>query len=68
MQSLAVVMLFMLLVFPAVGHLQPTCDAPPLSDAEVKGAIDRARATRTDLLAPWICPDSRGNKNGVTSG
>ncbi len=36
-----------------MGHLQPTCDAPPLSDAEVKGAIDRARATRTDLLAPF---------------
>ncbi len=53
MPRLAVVMLFMLLVFPAVGHLQPTCDAPPLSDAEVKSAIDRARATRTDLLAPF---------------
>ena len=53
MQSRAVVILFMLLMFPAVSHSQPICDAPALSDTEVKGAIDRARATRTDLPAPF---------------
>ena len=50
MQILAVVIL---LILPAVGFSQPTCVAPELSDAEVKGAIDRARVTRADLPAPF---------------
>jgi len=50
----AVSILLMLLIYPAVGHSQPTCDAPALSDAEVKSAIDRARATRADLPAPFV--------------
>ena len=53
MQSQALVVLFTLLMFPAVSHSQSACDAPPLSDDGVKAAIDTARATRTDLPSPF---------------
>ena len=53
MHNRVLVALFTLLLFPAVAHSQPACDAPPLSDDGVKAAIGRARATRADLPPPF---------------
>lgn len=53
MQIRTVLILFMLLILPAVGHSQPTCSATALSDAKVKSAIDKARTARADLPAPF---------------
>jgi len=59
MQYQALVLLFTLLICPTVGHSQPTCDAPALSDAEVTDAVETARATRTDL--PSLFPKYRSS-------
>lgn len=53
MQSSALFLLFTMLVFPVASFSQPACDAPALSDAEVKAAIDRARTTSADLPIPF---------------
>ncbi len=47
------VLLLGLVIFPGLGYAQPTCVAPTLSDQQVKDIIDRERATRTDLPAPF---------------
>lgn len=54
MQHLKVLVLpLALFILPLVGYAQPTCVAPPLSQQQVKEIIDKARATRTDLPAPF---------------
>lgn len=45
--------LFILLIFQTPIHAQPICGVPALSDAEVKAAIDTARATGTNLPTPF---------------
>ena len=47
------VLLSGLVILPALGYAQPTCVAPTLSDQQVKDIIDREKATRTDLPAPF---------------
>ncbi len=49
----ALFLLAALLILPAVGYPQPTCVAPALSEQQVKDIIDKERATRTDLPAPF---------------
>jgi hypothetical protein len=54
MKSLQVlVLLFTVMIFSTLGYPQPTCVAPPLSEQQVKDIIDKERATRTDLPAPF---------------
>src|ERR1044071_5817152 len=50
---LAPVFLFVLMVFPVLGYQQPSCDMPELSAQEAKDIIERERAARTDLPAPF---------------
>lgn len=58
MQSLRVlVLLFVLIMLPAMSYLQPVCVAPALSDQQVKEVIDMERAKRTDL--PAVFPKYR---------
>jgi hypothetical protein len=47
------VILFAFMILPVWGNQQPTCVAPALSDQQVKDIIDKERATRTDLPAPF---------------
>jgi hypothetical protein len=54
MRSLGIsVLLSALVMQPAVSYSQSPCVAPALSDAQVKNVIDKERATRTDLPAPF---------------
>ena len=47
------VLLFALVILPALGYPQSTCLAPALSDQQIKAIIDKERAVRTDLPAPF---------------
>lgn len=50
----ALVLLSALLMFPAWGYQEePACDAPALSEQAVKNIIEKERAARTDLPAPF---------------
>ena len=49
----ALVLLFVVVILPTMGYPQPTCVAPVLSDQQVKDIINKQRATRTDLPAPF---------------
>ena len=54
MQCLQVlILLFELMIFPALGYAQSTCVAPVLSDQQVKNIIEKERASRTDLPASF---------------
>lgn len=50
-QALALLLAWM--IFPAIVHAQPRCVAPPLSDQQVKGLIDKARSERSDVPRPF---------------
>ena len=54
---LALIVLIASMMYPAAGSGQPTCVAPPLSDQQVKGIVEKERATRKDLPTPF--PQSR---------
>ncbi len=47
------ILLFLGVIFPALGYSQPTCTAPVLSDQQVKDVVDKERGTRTDLPKPF---------------
>lgn len=51
--ALVLVLCLAMLAFPATSNAETTCEAPPLSDDEVRTAVYRARATRTDMPAPF---------------
>ena len=50
---LLLVLLFVVVILPTMGYAQPTGVAPALSDQQVKDIIDKERAMRTDLPAPF---------------
>jgi hypothetical protein len=47
------VLLLGILMLPAAGLAQPACAEPVLSDQQVKNIVEREKATRTDLPAPF---------------
>src|SRR4051812_5803520 len=40
-------------LWPSWGRAAPVCTAPVLSDQDVKAAVEKARAARSDLPAPY---------------
>lgn len=49
----ALILLFLLMALPIQGFQEPDCVAPALSEQKVKELIDKERATRKDLPAPF---------------
>ncbi len=53
MPSFQMILFLFSLTLPVSGYAQATCVAPKLSDQQVKDIVDKARASRKDLLVPF---------------